>query len=97
MDYNYLIFAHLDEPARFLTLTFEEVFIVSLSLLMLIGSNQKITIAALTAALIGILRYLKKGGGPKVLIKLGYWYLPHFLIQFFLPKLPPSYQRVWQA
>lgn len=97
MDYQYLIFAHLDEPARFLTLTFDEVFIVASGLLMLIGSNQKIIIAALGAALIGALRYLKKGGGPKALVKLAYWYLPSFIMQFFLPKLPASYQRVWQA
>ena len=36
----------------------------------------------------------EKGGGPRVLLVLAYWYLPSQLTRFFLPKLPaftPSY------
>jgi conjugal transfer pilus assembly protein TraL len=94
---NYQFLNHIDAPKRFLTLTMDELVVASFGFMLLIISNQKIWVSLLGLSLLSGLRYLKKGDGPKVLLVLAYWYLPSFLTQYFLPKLPLSHHRVYVA
>lgn len=87
----------LDKPKRYLSLTADEVVIAGLGFLLLAVCNQKIVVAITIFLLLSILRYLKKGESPRVLLVLAYWYLPNAFTQFFLPKLPASHYRVWVA
>lgn len=93
--YHYL--NHIDAPKRYFSLTMDELVVAVLSLMLLVMSNHKVFVALLGAVLLTTLRRLKKGASPKALLVLAYWHLPHGLTQFFLPKLPASYQRVWVA
>lgn len=87
----------LDNPKRYLSLMADEVVIAGLGFLLLAVCNQKVVVAITGFLLLSMLRYLKKGNGPRVLLVLAYWYLPNAFTQFFLPRLPASYFRVWVA
>jgi conjugal transfer pilus assembly protein TraL len=93
----YRVINHLDEPLRFLTLTLDELVIASVSLLLLIVSNHKITVAILSALLFSSLRVLKRGYGPRFLLFLAYKRLPSFVTSWFLLSIPASHWRVWKA
>lgn len=94
---NYRFLNHIDAPRRYLSLTADELAIAILGFALLVASNQKILAALLSLSLLTGLRRLKKGAAPKILLVLAYWYLPNMFTQFFLPQLPPSYQRIWMA
>lgn len=87
----------LDKPKRYFSLTADEVVIAGLGFLLLAVCNHKVVVAITSLLLLSILRYLKKGDSPRVLLVLAYWYLPNGITQFFLPKLPASHYRVWVA
>lgn len=87
----------LDKPKRYLSLTADEGVIAGVGFLLLAVCNQKVIVAITCFLLLSVLRYLKKGDGPRVLLVLAYWYLPNAVTIFFLPKLPASHCRVWVA
>jgi conjugal transfer pilus assembly protein TraL len=87
----------LDKPKRYLSLTADELIIAGLGFLLLAICNQKVVVAIISILLLSMLRYLKKGDSPRVLLVLAYWHLPNAFTQFFLPKLPASHYRVWVA
>ena len=87
----------LDKPKRYLGFTADEVVVAGFFFLLLAVCNQKIVLAIMGFLLFSILRYLKKGDSPRVLLVLAYWYLPNVFTQFFIPKLPASHYRVWVA
>ena len=93
----YRVINHLDEPLRFLTLTLDELVIASLSLLLLVLSSHKITVAILSALLFFGLRTIKQGYGPRFLLFLAYKRLPSFVTSWFLLSIPASHWRVWKA
>ncbi|USQ15570.1 type IV conjugative transfer system protein TraL (plasmid) [Legionella lytica] len=88
---------HIDAPKRYLTLTLDELVVAGISLLLFAFLSQRILVSILGFSLVSGLRAIKKGQGPKALLVLAYWYLPHAITQFFLPRLPKSYYRVWVA
>lgn len=92
---RYRFLTELDKPKRYLSLMTDELVVACMSFLLLALCNQKILVALLGFGLVGVLRRLKKGGSPRMLLVLMYWYLPHSVTRFFLPILPPSHQRVW--
>ncbi|QDQ41217.1 type IV conjugative transfer system protein TraL (plasmid) [Legionella geestiana] len=94
---NYQFLNHIDAPKRILTLTLDEVVVAGLGFLLLIVSNQKVLVALFSFGLLSGLRLLKKGQGPRVLLVLAWWHLPHGLTRFFLPDLPASHYRIWVA
>ena len=96
-DYRYQFLSHLDAPKRYLTLTIDELLVAVTSLILLTASDQKIMVSVVSFGLVSCLRAGKKGAGPKALLVLAYWYLPHSLTRFFLPQLPASHHRVWVA
>lgn len=87
----------LDRPKRYLSLTLDEMAVAVTFFGLLALCNQKVVVALMGFGLLSVLRHLKKGGSPRVLLVLAYWLLPHALTQFFLPKLPASHCRVWVA
>lgn len=93
----YRFLTELDKPKRYLSLTIDEMVIAVVCFSLLALCNQKVIVAILGLFLITALRHLKKGGSPRVLLVLAYWYLPCTITQFFLPKLPASHFRVWVA
>lgn len=93
----YRFFNHLDAPKRVFSLTMDELILVITGFALLVLSNQKLMVALLSLLLLTGLRRLKKKPNPNVLLVLAYWYLPHGLTKYFLPKLPASYLRVWVA
>jgi conjugal transfer pilus assembly protein TraL len=93
----YRFLNHIDAPKRVLTLTVDELLVAGLGFMLLVVSNQKILVSLLGLGLLSGLRYLKKGQGPKALLVLTYWHLPHFITQFFLPQLPSSHHRLYVA
>lgn len=93
----YQFLNHIDAPKRILTLTFDELAVAVCGLIFLVISNQKILVVLFSFGLFTGLRILKKGEGPRVLLVLAYWYLPHGLTKFFLPSLPASHHRVYVA
>lgn len=94
---NYRFLSHIDAPKRILTLTLDELVLATIGFMLLVISNQKILVSFLSFGLLAGCRHLKKGGGPKALLVLAYWYLPKAVTQFFLPRLPASHHRVWLA
>ena len=93
----YRFLTELDKPKRYLSLTMDELVVAAIGFLLLALCNQKVIVSILGLGLITALRYLKKGGSPRVLLVLTYWYFPHCVTRFFLPKLPASHYRVWVA
>ena len=94
---KFLFLNHLDAPVRILALTIDEAVVALITLLMLVLASQKILVCLFGAGLIRGLRLLKGSSGPKALLVIAYWYLPRCMTQFFLPQLPPSWQRVLVA
>lgn len=92
---NYQFLNYIDAPKRYLTLTIDELVVAGISMLLFTFLSQRILVSILGFGLVGGLRAIKKGQGPKALLVLAYWYLPYAITQFFLPKLPKSYYRVW--
>jgi conjugal transfer pilus assembly protein TraL len=93
MHYQFL--NYIDAPKRILTLTIDEFAMAIIGMSLLVASNQKLVACILILGILGALRRLKKGSGPKSLLVLAYWYLPGSLTQLFLPKLPASHYRIW--
>lgn len=93
----YTVLSHLDAPLRYFTLTMDELVIAMGSLLLLVMSSHKLVVGVLGFSLFMLLKHLKGGAGPRALLVLAYWYLPHSLTKFFLPTLPASHMRVWVA
>lgn len=93
----YTMLTLLDEPRRHLSLTIDELVVAGSGLLLLVCSSQKIMVSVVGSLLFESFRRLKKGGGPRVLLVLAYWHLPHALTQLIVPTLPASHRRVWIA
>ena len=96
-DVMYRFLTELDKPKRYLSLTIDELVIAIIGFLLLAIANQKILVSLLGLGFIALLRYLKKGNSPRVLLVLAYWFLPYGCTRFFLPHLTPSHLRVWVA
>ena len=93
----YRLFSYLDEPKRYLSLTVDELVVAIVGFSLLGLTNYKILSALLSLGLIFALRTLKRGNGPRTLLLLAYWHLPHMVTQFFLPRLPASHHRLYIA
>ena len=93
----YRLFAHLDAPKRYLSLTVDELVIAIIGFSMLGLTQYKLLSTAIGFGLLFLLRALKHGQGPKALLVLAYWHLPYAATQFFLPKLPASHHRLYVA
>ena len=93
----YRFLTELDKPKRYLSLTMDEFVVAGFGFLLLAITNQKILVVLLGLGIFSLLRYLKKGNGPRVLLVLAYWYLPNTVTQFFLPNLSAPHLRVWVA
>ncbi len=93
----YRFLTDLNKPKRYLSLTVDELLVAITCFGLLALCNQKVVVAILGFSLIAALRQLKRGGSPRVLLGLAYWYLPNAVTKFFLPKLPASHFRVWVA
>lgn len=96
-EWVYRFLPALDYPKRYFSLTLDEFFMSAVGFLLLAFANNKVGVTLLVLGLIAALRYFKQGKHPRVLMLLVYWYLPHSLTRFFLPKLPASHLRVWVA
>lgn len=94
---TYRFLTELDRPKRILSLTLDELVVAVTSFLMLALCNQKVMVTVIGLSAIAVLRQLKKGGSPRVLLVIAYWRLPHAVTRFFLPKLTASHFRVWVA
>jgi len=92
----YRLVSHLDEPRRYFTLSIDELCVAVFALLFLVVSSQKLLVVAISAGLLGLLRHLKKGRGPRFLVVLAYWHLPRSVMQVVVPKLPASHRRIWK-
>lgn len=93
----YQFLNHLDAPKRYFALTIDEVVLAATGLLTLVVANQSYMALLPVTLLMAVLKRLKKGQSPRILLLLSWWYLPHVLTQFFVPKLPASHYRVWTA
>lgn len=94
---NYLFFNHLDAPRRFVGLTLDEAVLAALALLVLLMASQTVLALIPVAFAFTVLKRLKKGRHPRVLLLLAWWYLPQGLTQFFVAGLPASHYRLWNA
>lgn len=94
---NYLFFNHLDAPKRYVGLTLDEALLAALGLLVLLMASQTVLALMPIALAFTVLKRLKKGRHPRVLLLLAWWYLPQGLMQFFMPGLPASHCRLWTA
>jgi conjugal transfer pilus assembly protein TraL len=96
----YQVRHHLSSPFRILSLTIDELVVIIFALVtffFLDGFVAKGLLVVVGSALVSILRFIKKGRGPKMLVVYLYWYLPSFITQFFMSKMPASYKRIWKA
>jgi len=89
------ILAHLDHPRRYFGLTVDELAIALTAALFIALSSQKVIVILSAFLLVAGLKRLKKNQGPRFLLVLAYWYLPHGLTRFILPRLPDSANRYW--
>lgn len=94
---RYKIYSNLDHPQRLFGFTLDEVFIAALGGIFLSVSNQKVLVILFSLSIMAGVRRLKKNKGPRFLLVLAYWYLPHFVTKWFLPSLPDSSKRLWKA
>ena len=94
---NYHFLNQMDAPRRVFALTTDELVIAVLGFGLLVLSSQKILTTCFSLGLLSGLRLLKKGESPRHLLVLAYWYLPRGLTQFFLPRLPSSHHRIYDA
>ncbi len=97
MSNTYRLFTHLDAPKRYFSLTADELAVAVMGFSMLALTNHKVLGAVISLTILSLLRSLKRGQNPRVLLVLMYWYLPYAFTQLFLPKLPPSHQRLYLA
>lgn len=93
----YRLFSHLDAPKRYLSLTVDELLVAIIGFSMLALTNHKIVGALICLGLLSVLRMLKRGQSPRILLILMYWYLPYAITRFFLPRLPASHHRLYVA
>lgn len=96
-DTRYQFLRHIDAPKRVMTLTMDELVVAGIGMFLLVVSSQKILVALFSLGLFSVLKFIKRGEGPRQLLVLAYWYLPHEITKFFLPKLPASHLRLWVA
>lgn len=93
----YIVPKTLDAPVRFLGLPLEEA-IPSLILAAFFFCINKIILSIFIPLIfIVIAKSLKKGRGSAWLVNLGYWYLPSYIIKYFLRKTPTSDDREYIA
>lgn len=101
MDQNlYKVRHHLNMPTKILSITIDELLIIIITLVMFFFLDEifpKALLILLSGIIVGVLRYIKKGRGPKMLIVYAYWFLPSFVTKFFMVKAPASHKRVWKA
>ncbi|WP_419421627.1 type IV conjugative transfer system protein TraL (plasmid) [Legionella sp. D16C41] len=95
LNTDYRILAHLDHPRRYFGLTVDELSIALAAALFIALCSQKVMVILSSFLLVAGLKRLKKNQGPRFLLVLAYWYLPHALTRFILPKLPDSASRYW--
>ncbi|QDP73715.1 type IV conjugative transfer system protein TraL (plasmid) [Legionella israelensis] len=95
LNTDHRILAHLDHPKRYFGLTVDELSIALVATLFIALSSQKVIVILSAFLLVAGLKRLKKNQGPRFLLVLAYWYLPHKLTRFILPKLPDSASRYW--
>lgn len=96
----YKVRHHLNMPTTILSITIDELFVIALSLILFFFLDEIISKAILIViggTVVGLLRYIKKGRGPKMLVVYAYWCLPSFITKFFMPKTSASYKRIWKA
>jgi conjugal transfer pilus assembly protein TraL len=96
----YQVRHHLSSPFRLFSLTIDELVVILIALVTFFFIDSILAKGILVVASIGlvsILRFIKKGRGPKMLVVYLYWYLPSFITQFFMSKMPASYKRIWKA
>lgn len=93
---GHYIFAHLSHPKRFIGLTIDEAVIAITGALFLALSAQKIIVILSFMSIVYGLKKIKKNRGPRFLLVLLYWRLPHAITRFVLPKLPDSAKRFWK-
>jgi conjugal transfer pilus assembly protein TraL len=95
--FYYRLLIHLDAPKRVLSLTLDELVIAVMGFSMLALTNHKLLGALISLGLLSVLRCLKRGQNPMILLVLAYWYLPYAVTRFFLPRLPVSHHRLYIA
>lgn len=96
----YQVRHHLSSPFRILSLTIDELVIIGLTAVTFFFLDALIAkgiLIVIGGALVSALRFIKKGRGTKMLVVYMYWYLPSFITQFFMSKMPASYKRIWKA
>ena len=96
----YQVRHHLSSPFRVLSLTIDELVVIGAAAVIfffLDGFLSKGLLVIGSGSLVSGLRFIKKGRGPKMLVVYLYWYLPSFITQFFMSKMPASYKRIWKA
>ncbi len=96
----YQVRHHLSSPFRILSLTIDELVVIISALatfFFIDGIVAKGLLVAGSIGLVSVLRFIKRGRGPKMIVVYLYWYLPSFITQFFMSKMPASYKRIWKA
>lgn len=96
-EHLYKIPKSLDKPMRFLGLPVDEFVVGFLAAFIFFDVDKYFMALAVPAALIVVLRYLKKGNDSSWLINIAYWYLPSFVTRIFLKNTPPSENREYIA
>lgn len=90
------ISSHLSHPKRFIGLTVDEAVVAIIGALFLALSSQKTIVIMIFMSIVYGLRKMKKNRGPRFLIVLIYWHLPHAITRCVLPRLPDSALRFWK-
>jgi len=96
----YKVRSNLNNPTRILSLTIDELLIIASGVMIFFFCDTfvaKGVVIAIGSSLVSLLRYAKKGRGPKVLLVYCYWLLPSKITQFFMSKMPASHKRIWKA
>lgn len=93
---THTVFSHLSQPRRFIGLTIDEAVIAVTGALFLALAAQKIIVILSFMSLVYGLKKIKKNRGPRFLMVLLYWRLPHAITRFVLPRLPDSAVRFWK-
>ncbi|OGV25549.1 MAG: type IV conjugative transfer system protein TraL [Legionellales bacterium RIFCSPHIGHO2_12_FULL_37_14] len=93
----YQILDKLDTPRRYFTLTIDEAFIAGLLVMLMIGSEHKLSVILILGLLFTALRTLKQGKGPRYLWVLAYWHLPSYMTRWLVHNIPASHLRVWRV
>lgn len=89
------MFSHLNHPKRWIGLTVDEAVIAIIGALFLALSSQKTIVILSFMSMVYGLKKIKQNRGPRFLIVLLYWRLPHAITKFLLPRLPDSATRFW--